>query len=247
MPKEPLPTQDQMLGFIIRFVQQGTHDASFEVLRRYQDDFVVLFGIMQRVRRFAKAYLKLAKEGYATEARLFVRGALEHAVTAQWVFYTVGGVDRLRVSAARDQFNLGRDTGGAQERLDELEAAVPIGKGMPEWAAIMREMDENRFIHQTYRVMSQIVHVTHSSIVDGLDIDEHGSISVRMEPEPALEIEVLYALTACCVLVAWLFAVMSGDAQEQRRVQERGVALHMPWRLDHHLAEERRRDAPPGL
>jgi hypothetical protein len=177
---------------------------------------------------------------------MLVRAALEHAVTAQWVFYTVGGVDRMRHSGASDQFNLARDVGATERQLRDLGDAIPSGPGMPAWGQIVTDVDDPAgFIRQSYRVLSQIVHVTHSTIIDGLAVGEDGEVSLRMEPEPAVEQEVLYALTGACLLAAWLLAVMSGDTSEQQRLRERGVDLHMPWRLDHHLLDERRRAAGP--
>lgn len=246
MPAQPLPTRDQMLGFILRFIQDGNRDDEVIVKREFHGDFIVLFGIIQRVRRLSQAWVRLEKAGFSVEARMLVRAALEHAVTAQWVFYTVGGVDRMRHSGARDQFNLARDTGGSATQLSDLEDAIPAGPGMPAWGQIVADFDEpTRFIAQSYRVLSQIVHVTHSTILDGLEVDADGEISLRMEPEPAVEHEVLYALTGACLLAAWLLAVMSGDILQQQRLREGGVELHMPWRLDHHLPEERRRAAGP--
>jgi hypothetical protein len=235
-----------MLGFILRFIQDGNRGDDVTVKREFHGDFIVLFGIVQRVRRLSRAWVRLEKAGFGTEARMLVRAALEHAVTAQWVFYTVGGVDRMRHSSARDQFNLARDTGATAQQLRDLENAIPAGPGMPAWGQIVTDIDDpTRFINQSYRVLSQIVHVTHSTILDGLEVDEKGEISIRMEPEPAVEQEVLYALTGACLLAAWLLAVMSGDTSQQQRLRERGVELHMPWRLDHHLPERRRRAAGP--
>jgi hypothetical protein len=152
----------------------------------------------------------------------------------------------MRRSGARDQFNLARDVGATQKQLHDLEAAIPSGPGMPSWGQIMSDLDDpSRFITQAYRVLSQIVHVTHSTIIDGLEVDKDGEISVRIEPEPAVEQEVLYSLTAACLLAAWLLAVMAGDAPRQQRLREVGIELQMPWRLDHHLPDKSRRTAGP--
>jgi hypothetical protein len=235
-----------MLGFILRFIQDGNRGDEVTVKREFHGDFVVLFGIVQRVRRLSQAWVRLEKAGFGIEARMLVRAALEHAVTAQWVFYTEDGVDRMRRSGALDQLNLARDLRASEERLRTLEGSLPAGPAMPAWGQIMTDLDDpTGFIKQSYRVLSQIVHVTHSTILDGLDIGDDGRLSVRMEPEVGVEQEVLYALTGACLLAAWLLAVMSGDAAQQQRLRERGVELHMPWRLDHHLPDQRRRAAGP--
>lgn len=241
-----LPAHDAMLSFIIRFVQLGSKDDEIRVKTAFADDFVMLFGPIHRVRRLGQAYLQLAKRGHTVEGRVLVRAAIEHAFTAQWVFYTVGGLDRFRASTTADQHALAVAVRVPAEQLQETLDAIVPGPRMPKWADISRDLDDGSgFVSQSYRVLSQIAHVTHSAVVDGIAVDDSGEVSLRWNPEENIAEQVLYALTGACALAAWLLAVMTGDGQEQRRLRELCHALHIPWRLDQHLPSHRRRNVGP--
>ena len=83
-----MPSREQLLPWMLRFVQDQQHAAGIQVLDESAWDFRVLGGLIERVRRAALAYLLLEKRGYRTEGRALVRSALEHAVTAQWEYLT---------------------------------------------------------------------------------------------------------------------------------------------------------------
>jgi hypothetical protein len=63
MPTQPLPSRNQMLGFILRFIQDGNRGEDVTVKHEFQGDFLVLFGIIQRVRHFPKRGFGSRRQG----------------------------------------------------------------------------------------------------------------------------------------------------------------------------------------
>lgn len=57
------------------------------------------FGCCVQAVRHAEAFMVLCDSGLSLEARASARAALEHAVTVEWAYFRVGGLDRLANSA----------------------------------------------------------------------------------------------------------------------------------------------------
>lgn len=248
MTNPALPSDVAMRAFLLRFIQDQKHRERVKVPAGNEREFLVLFGLVQRVRRLAEAYLRLDRAGFAPEASVLLRAALEHAVTAQWAYLTPGGVDRLYVTLVRAQADLaGGMTGYSKDpewvtRERELRAEIPAGPGLPKFTGpkgIMAELDSVKFLAASYRVLSQVGHVTHQAHLDFV-VEEEGVVRLRTEPEADAHVEMLYALTGFCMLVSWLHARLEGDDAEVVRLKELSVQLHVPWRLDTHLADDRR-------
>lgn len=199
-----LPDPQRMKSFVLRYLQQENRGSEVIVDQAFDRDFVVLFGLLQRVRQLARCHLMLSRDGHGPIGRVLVRAAIEHAVTAQWVFFTDGGSDRLRAAIAHDQLALAVTLGSTDMgHLDALRDAIPPGSGMPKWTHIMRDCDDDtHFISQSYRVLSQAAHVTHSTAAEALSVSDSGELSLVMRPEDRLEHEVLYALAGSCMLSA---------------------------------------------
>ena len=214
-----------------------------------QSEFLLLFALVQRVRRLTQAFLRLQRSGFVSEASLLVRAALEHAVTAQWAYLTPGGVTRLHVSCARAQAavaagmtSYSKDPGWIDLEA-RLRADVPAGPGLPKFTGregIMAELDSIHFLSASYRVLSQVGHVTHQAALDFL-VEEEGEVHLRAEPEVLEQEQLRYALSGFCMLVAWIQARLEEDNDEVARLKEIAVRLHVPWRLDTHLPPIRRR------
>ncbi len=232
-----------MLGFILRFVQRHNDGARVVVPPDNHRDFLVLFGLIQRVRRLARAYLALRHRGFVSEGTILIRSALEHAVTAQWAYLTPGGVDRLHVSLARSQ----ADVASAmieyssdpqwETRAASLREGIPPGPGLPKLTGpqgMVKELDDVLFLSMSYRVLSQVGHVSYLAPLDFIDTggDE---ISLREQPEPLEEAETLYALAGFSMLSAWIEARLEDRTDEIRRLHEIACQLSIPWRLDTHL------------
>jgi hypothetical protein len=90
MPTQPLPSRNQMLGFILRFIQDGNRGDEVTVKREFRGDFLVLFGIIQRVRRLSQSWIRLEKAGFGTEARMLVRAAIARRDGAMGVLHGWG-------------------------------------------------------------------------------------------------------------------------------------------------------------
>jgi len=238
-----------MRSFILRFIQDVRHREQVILPAENGEEFLLLYGLIQRVRRLAQAYLCLVKSGFANEGTVLIRSALEHSVTAQWAYLIPGGIDRLRVSLARAEADLARGMVGyssdpewiAQEK--ELRDAIPAGRGLPNFTrqgGIIAELDPVSFLAVSYQIFSQVGHVTHRAPVDFI-MEDAGGVRLRTTAEPEMGSEMLYALSGFCMLVAWLHARLEADDLEILRLKQISITLHVPWRLDTHLPDVRRR------
>lgn len=238
-----------MRAFLLRFIQAPSRRATIRVPAENKHDYLFLFGLIQRVRRLAQAYLALRRVGFANEGDILVRSALEHAVAAQWAYLAPGGMDRLHISLARAQADLASNMIGYSSdpewaaREKELRASIPAGRGLPKFSGrqgIMADLDSVKFLAVSYSVLSQVGHVTHQAPLDHV-VEIDGIVTLRTVPEARENQEVLYALTGFCMLAAWLSARLEDDAVEILRLKDLSVQLHVPWRLDTHLPAARGR------
>lgn len=246
-PTRGIPPTEQLQGFILRFIQDPKHrsDGASIPSENYRD-FSLLYGLVKRVQRLAHAYMKLRRLRFASEGEVLVRAALEHAVTAQYAYLTKGGVDRLAVTLERKQKEWAEAIASsltdpkAKQWADEMP--VPTGKGLPEFTGegMMGELDEIEFLKVTYKVLSQVGHVSHESWTDTF-VDVDGQLQIRESPDDYLDHEILYCLAGFCLLVAWITARLEQDDDEIDRLRQYGVAMHLPWRLDTHLPAKKRR------
>jgi len=245
-----LPGEDEMRAFLLRFIQGAQRTEPVAVPPANRLDFVVLFGLIQRVRRLAQAYLQLERSGHVSEGTLLVRSALEHAATAQWAYLTPGGIGRLQVKLAQAQADLANHVSDSSSEgvewaktAQRATVAIPLGPGLPPVSGkdgILKELDEDSFLVVSYRVLSQVGHVTHRAPLDFIT-NVNGELQLRFEPEMREQQHILYALTGFCMLSAWLLARLEHDDRELRALRELGARLRVPWRLDTHLPRERRR------
>lgn len=244
-----LPPRDDLMASILRFVQDAKHRQQVTVPVENRDDFVVLGPLVHRVRRYARAFLRISRAGHEVEGRVLVRSALEHAVTAQWAYLTPGGTARLTRSQAIAQAEVAElmTTYSANPEwpkfASQFRESVPPGKALPKFSGaqgIMAELDSVKFLAVTYKLMSSTGHVSHETALDYF-IDVDGDLHIQDDPESTFTDETLYALAGFCLLASWLLARLEGDAAEIRVAQEAGARLHLPWRLDTHLPPARRR------
>ncbi|SFS07620.1 hypothetical protein SAMN04487846_2261 [Microbacterium sp. cf046] len=238
-----------MRAFLLRFIQDPKHPDGITVPPENQREFLMLFGLIQRVRRLTQAYLRLERDGFLSEGSVLVRAALEHAVIAQWAYLTPGGIDRLHVSLAIAQADVAKSMMAYSKDPEwvtleqHLRGLVPPGAALPKFSgkdAMMTELDSIKFLAASYRVLSQVGHVTHQAALDFVTEDQ-GVVRLRTNPESMEQDHLLYALCGFCMLVAWLHARLEADEEEVLRLKEMSVRLHLPWRLDTHMPRDRRR------
>lgn len=241
-----LPPREALDAFILRFIQDKRHPESVKVLPEYRDDFLMLYGLIQRVRRLAQAYLRLRKQGFSSEGGVLVRAAMEHAVTAQYAYLTPSGIARLNVTLVRAQkdFVAALAEGSAKPEILEWAANIdaPDGASLPPFSGggMMGQLDSIKFLKKTYKVLSQVGHVSHESQLDAI-VEVDGEYHLATEPQPTFTHEVLYALAGFCLMSDWVLARLEGDEAEVDRLRQLGGQLRLPWRLDTHLAPEKRR------
>lgn len=239
VPDEKLPPRELLLGFITRFVQYNKLNEPIVVKRDHGDTFLTLYPLTQRVRRYARAYVRLGHHGMSAEGQPLVRAALEHAVTAQWVFYTKDGVERMRVSTAKDHLKFVRDVGGLSDDdpgVRKILEDMPPGPGLQNWAQIRKALEgSENFLGSTYAVLSQSVHPAHGAWFDAIHVDDEGNISLRDAPEDLYRDPIVYALASSCMLAWWLEAVCLGDEHRKRALLEDGHTLSMPASLANRL------------
>ncbi|MBN9239111.1 MAG: hypothetical protein J0J03_05490 [Leifsonia sp.] len=245
--RDRLPSQEDLLKFILRYVQEPRVRDRYLPADGMDDDFLLLFGVAHRVRRLAQSYLRLRKAGFNNEGQILVRSALEHAVTAQWAHLVEGGLHRFRVSRTWDQFTLAQvlyeesSDPDAADHVAEYKAHVLQGAKLPKVTEMFKSLDNNAFLRTTYKVMSQVTHVTHQAALDAIDSNDDGEMFLKLKPESDGDHEVLYALASCCMLSAWVIAHIEGSTDEMSRLQQFSTKLSMPFRLDAVLPLEQRR------
>jgi hypothetical protein len=245
-----LPGRSELLPWMIRFIDDREHANGISVLPEYAWDFRVLGGLVERVRRAARAYLLLEKAGHAAEGRALVRSALEHAVTAQWAYLTAHGVDRLEVWVHRARVDYARRSRDKEDPewdslIADLENKIPRDtsgeprRSMPRLTgnpSILASLDDTGYFRRAYAVLSRAGHVTDQAVTDYF-LDDAGTVAVASGPSDEHDIDVFYTLATCCCLAAWVLARLEGDDEAQRLAMRQGLL----WRLDFHLPDAERR------
>ena len=248
-PSPGLPPVELLRTFILRCIQSPTNRENYKLPPGRRPEFLLLIGICLRVRRFAQAYNRLERGGFSVEGRVLIRSALEHAVTAQYAHLVIGGMERLAVSGTRDQYGLAKflaefsSDPTVPDLVEQFAAARLDGKGLPRFSgkdSIIEELDNEAFLRTTYKVLSLVAHPSHQTTFDILDIDDD-DVSVKLEPTDHYAHQMFYSLAAACMLVAWLIAHLIDDEAEMATLRDLANQLHMPWRLDGGLPDERRR------
>ena len=210
-----------------------------------QREFLLLFGLVGRTVRFADAYLRLCELGCMSEAVPLARVALEHAVTAQWVYIVKGGVGRYHrgsVQDRRDHYTTLAGWLGHTELRAEVKwlEPTPEGKRLPPFLNMLRDLDKGKFLETTYHVLSQQVHVTHSAVTSFLGGGEDG-VHLKYEQDYPYPYQLTYAVAVACMLVRWILANLTSDHALLAALDKKSDALILPMNLIDSLPPERRR------
>lgn len=245
------PPRHLTAPWVLRFIQDRHHRDGIHLEADSAWEFRVLGGLVERVRRAAKAYLLLEKNGFAAEGRVIVRSALEHAVTAQWAYLTVGGIDRLEVSLLSKRHEYASSTRPGDEDWDDLLAdldrRIPRHRDDPKRRAsalpkftgadgILSDLDKTGYLKKAFVVLSRVNHVSDEAVTDYfVEVDDQ--TFVADSPASLFDDDVFHTLATACCLAAWLMARLEKNEHEIRAARSQ----HLLWRLDTHLPVERRR------
>lgn len=242
-PKQP--SVEALTNFIEESVAGLKDKDEFTVKREQANEFLLLFGACARTIRYADAYLTLARSGFSAEAVPLARAALEHAITAQWVFILKGGVDRFRVDTAHGHKEH-YDTLATWLKHEELAAevaampALPTGKRMPKFTQMMRELDKDKFLETSYHILSQQVHVSHSTVFSFLDWDDD-TYTVKYDQQNPYEYQTAYVAAVSCMLVRWVIAKLTNDEEELAHLDTSSDELILPMTLEDEVPLDKRR------
>ncbi|MBO1741589.1 hypothetical protein [Leifsonia sp. TF02-11] len=246
MNSEPRPTEGDWIAWI--------REAS-ELIDR--DDFVVrvadevvfkqLWGICVQTIRHARAYVLLVDSEFEREAMVLARAALEHAVTAQWAFHRYDGLSKLRVSMIRGEKENIEMVGKwfSDDGLLATAAAitVPLGRGLPSFTDMMRDLDEERFLENSYGSLSLAVHVrstTQTSYFAG----EADDLLLRHEPSHALRGPATNMAAMAAMLAVAIIMELVDDQAALTRINEESERLNLPPTLRPGIPEATRRPGP---
>jgi hypothetical protein len=173
------------------------------------------------------------------------RAALEHAITAQWVFILEGGVDRFRVDTAHGHKEH-YDTLATWLKNEELAGEVaampplPIGKRMPKFTQMIPELDKDKFLETSYHILSQQVHVSHSTVFSFLDWEDD-SYTVKFDQQNPYEYQTVYVTAVACMLVRWVIAKLTDDERELSHLDTSSDELIIPMTLEGEVPLDKRR------
>lgn len=218
---------------------------SYDVYRPHKDEFLLLYGVVVRIMRFSDAYLLLLRRGFVGEAVVLARTALEHAVTLQWVFVVDGGISRYQAEVAQERLehyvNLA-DWLNTQELIDAVSAleAPPVGKRLPPFMNMLRDLDQAKFLETSYHILSQQVHVTHAAVAAFLEPGVEG-LHIKYEQEYGYQHQATYVVAASCMLARWVVAKLTNDPKLLKLLDTTSEELVLPMTLIDGVNEKKRR------
>lgn len=185
------PTEDQFRAWIARSWVLLLEGETFVVSAEKADQFGLLWGPCAQAIRYATAWAALSATSHAHESDVLARSALEHALTAQWCYFTDDGIDRLRVKVQQEHHRYFTNMADWQH-LAEIKATLarqtpPTAKGedsLPNFIKkIVPMLDADNFLEASYRALSRTVHVNDSTVLSFLFQDGD---TIGITPTPAV-------------------------------------------------------------
>jgi hypothetical protein len=178
---------------------------------------------------------------------VLARAALEHAVTAQWAFHWHDGLSRLRVSMVRGEKENIELVGNwfSNEELLAMAAAitVPPGRGFPPFTDMVRDLDEERFLENSYGSLSLAAHVraaTQTSYFAGNAQD----LVLRHVPTHALRGPSTMMAAMAAMLAVAIIMELVDDQAALARIDEVSESLGLPPTLRPGIHKAKRRPGP---
>lgn len=242
MPDSRRPTESALKEWIA-FVADAVVQPSYEVPLERARDFQLLYGPCVQASRFVASFVELQESDFSHEAGVLARSAFEHAVTAHWVYFTEGGLDRfayaLTMDAAAYRDELDDYLGNARVDVSRLTDAK--SKGLPPFGHMMWDLDSSSYLRTTYRSLSLRVHPTHSAVTSYLIRTEDGT-ELRHRPESSATLfPALYSCAISAMLAYALLRHIVDPTTAPSLVEDASVALRLPPFLDDALPTDKRR------
>jgi len=216
-----------------------------DVKRDGHDEFLLLFGLCAQSVRYAQAWSRLYSSGFEREAIVLARCAVEHAVSAQWCYFTAGGIQQLRDKIVNERRSFYVDFGTWLEHDELLSAAtsLPTADGEP-WPnfgrTILKEVDAQNFLRTSYRGLSRSAHVSDSTVAGFLEVSDNG-YSVNVEPGDPMAFQAAHGASVAAMLGLWVIAEQIEDKSLSDLLDRRSDELELPCSLRDNIPEERAR------
>ncbi|QNE37938.1 hypothetical protein [Leifsonia shinshuensis] len=240
------PTEDDWIAWI-REASELIEREDFVVKASDEVVFKQLWGICVQAIRHARAYVLLVDADFEREAMVLARAALEHAVTAQWAFHRHDGLSKLRVSMVRGEKEniemVGEWFSDAGLLATAAAISVPQGRGLPSFTDMMRDLDEERFLENSYGSLSLAVHVrasTQTSYFAGSADD----LVLRHVPAHALRGPATNMAAMAAMLAVAVIMELVDDQEALSRINEESERLILPPTLRPGIPETKRRPGP---
>jgi hypothetical protein len=216
-----------------------------EVLSDHANEFLLLYGLIARSTRYAAAYATLLDAGAEAEAVPLARVAIEHAITLQWVFTTVGGIDRLRTSVAHDRNDHYRQLAKwmDNETLRTATAALeapPAGRRLGKFQDMLRDLDHKHFLESRYNLLSQQVHVTHSAVTGFIDAQQ-SELGITYEQNSPYRSVATHIAALAATLARWVLARLTNDEAMLSELSDVSDLLQLPIDLSDQLPPAKKR------
>ncbi|MBX5334282.1 hypothetical protein HQO90_25125 [Rhodococcus fascians] len=217
----------------------------FDVNRVHKEEFLLLYGVAARVMGYGDAYLRLSRGGLVAESVVLARAAIEHAVTLQWSFIVDGGVNRFQISVAHDRIDHYTKL-AVWLNNEELAKAVasldapPPGKRLPKFMSMLRDIDKDNFLESSYHILSQTVHVTHSTVTAFLEQGDE-ELHIKYKQEYGYHYQASYIMAVSCMLARWVIAKLTNDTELLEILDKKSDDLVLPMNLLDGLELSKRR------
>jgi len=238
---------DQLHTWIRECVSDLRDRENFEVIKEEASHLLLLFGLCARTIRYADAYESLVDSGFSPEASPIARAALEHALTAQWVFLREGGLAKFRVASARshkehyEKLAAWSDNAELKREIGNIPA-IPAGKSMPKFMDVLRDLDQDNYLETQYALLSQSVHVTHSAVFSYLSWND--GYEFKYEQDDPWAFQTTYVVAISCMLASWVIASLTNDMDRLSLLDQVSEELTLPMNLEDALPLLLRRKRP---
>ncbi len=213
----------------------------------------VLYGLCQQALNHARAALAVLDAGLPVEAGVNIRAALEHAVTAQWVFLTPDGVMRL-IEGAKTAYSF----------YDSAQMRVPLPPNLldqiADWKALRPlpifsvrcddldgthdpETPKSGTLRFEYVRLSQATHVTSRTIAEYLSIDPlSGEVLLRQESPDRFPAANMLSLGMATAMACWVLESLRVPPNRLSEVEQIADEANIPSTLaeDYEVAKRKK-------